>query len=125
PGEPLLHRSIFEAVCPRHDGAEMPPSKILRPLLENFRMNDVLTGCAARLLYGRGYVCGNEAVARRRLAWQPPAEADPLVQACLDPAYPLVVVVLDGIRASRANPIEADLVAQLVTALRQGLRAAN
>ena len=32
-----------------------------------------------------------------------------------------MVVELDGIRASQANPIEADLVAQLVIALRGGL----
>src|SRR5262249_47504372 len=43
-------------------------------------------------------------------------------KACLDPAYPLVVVVLNGVRATRANPVEADLAAQLVVALRTGLR---
>src|SRR5262249_19624904 len=59
PGEPVLHRSIFEAVCPR-DGRE---GRILRPLLENFRMNDVLTSVAARLLYGPGYRCVSPEVA--------------------------------------------------------------
>jgi hypothetical protein len=48
---------------------------------------------------------------------------DPLVTACLDPDYPLVIVLLDGLRAARAHPGEADLVAQLVGALRDGLRA--
>jgi hypothetical protein len=33
-----------------------------------------------------------------------------------------VIVILDGPRAAQANPNEADLVAQLVTALRDGLR---
>jgi hypothetical protein len=33
-----------------------------------------------------------------------------------------VVVILDGIRAAQANPVEADLVAQLVVALRDGPR---
>jgi DNA replication ATP-dependent helicase Dna2 len=125
PGGPLLHRSIFEALCPRAEPGTQPSGPILRQLLENFRMNDVLTGFAARLLYGPGYVCGSAAIARRRLAWRPAANTDPLVRACLDPAHPLVIVVLDGIRASRANPIEADLVAQLVAALRAGLLAAN
>ncbi|MHB1423287.1 MAG: bifunctional RecB family nuclease/DEAD/DEAH box helicase [Gemmataceae bacterium] len=131
-GEPLLHRSIFEAVCPRRPpfippnggdkgGAE---SRIVRQLLENFRMNDVLTSCAAHLLYGPRYQCGNAAVAQRRLAFKPKRGLDPLVASCLDPDYPLVLVVLDGIRASRANPIEADLIAQLATALRDGLRDA-
>src|SRR5439155_6242540 len=63
PGEPLLHRSVFEAVCPRGEAE----SRILRPLLENFRMNDVLTGFAARLLYGPRYRCVNAEVAARRL----------------------------------------------------------
>jgi superfamily I DNA and/or RNA helicase len=93
-----------------------------RQLLENFRMNDVLTGLAARLLYGPGYVCGSDAVARRRLAFRPGADLDPLAAACLDPAYPLVVVLIDGARAARANPVEADLVAQLVVTLREDLR---
>jgi superfamily I DNA and/or RNA helicase len=128
PGEPLLHRSIFEAVCPR---APRTPgaapvtgtgSRLVRQLLENFRMNDVLTSFAAHLLYGPGYHCGSKEVAGRRLALKPVRGVDPLIKTCLDPAYPLVVVVLDGIRAAQANPIEADLVGQLVAALREGLR---
>jgi hypothetical protein len=117
PGEPLLHRSIFEAVCPRDGGA----SRIVRPLLENFRMNDVLTSVAAQLLYGPRYRCVDDDVAERRLTFKARRDLDPLVRACLDPSYPLVVVLLDGIRAARANPIEADLVGQLVAALRDGL----
>ncbi len=52
--------------------------------------------------------------------YHPNGNDDPLVAACLDPAYPLVVVILNGLRAAKANPIEADLVAQLVAALRDG-----
>ena len=63
-------------------------------------------------------------MAKRRLAFKAKRSLDPLVGSCLDPNYPLVVVILDGIRASRANPIEADLIAQLATALRDGLRDA-
>jgi superfamily I DNA and/or RNA helicase len=124
PGEPVLHRSIFEAVCQRQEagGGAGAPGRVLRPLLENFRMNDVLTGYAGRLLYGPDYRCATPAVARRRLPFKAGRGLDPLVRACLDPAYPLVLVVLDGIRATRANPVEADLVAQLVVALREGLR---
>jgi hypothetical protein len=133
PGEPLLHRSVFEAVCPRHSpltpdpsppqgGEGGNPSRILRQLLENFRMNDVLTGVAARLLYGPRYAPVNRAVAGRRLPFKARRGLDPLVRACLDPDFPLVVVVLDGPRAAQANPVEADLVAQLVVALREGLR---
>lgn len=120
-GEPLLHRSIFEAIWPR-EGEE---SQIVRPLLENFRMNDVLTSFAAELLYGPGYRPVDETVARRRLAFKRGRNLDPLVEACLDPEYPLVLVILDGVRAAQANPVEADLVAQLVAALRDGLCAAE
>jgi DNA replication ATP-dependent helicase Dna2 len=123
PGQPLLHRSIFEAVCPRQV-QQIEESRIVRQLHENFRMNDVLTRCAADLLYGPRYQCGSDAVAQRCLRFQPKRGLDPLVAACLDPDYLLVVVVLDGIRTSRANPIEADLIAQLTTALRDGLRDA-
>jgi len=130
PGEPLLHRSIFEAVCPRpapgvSHAEAMAASPIVRPLLENFRMNDVLTSCAARLLYGPRYQCVDPAVARRRLAYKPGRKTDALVKACLDPEYPLVLVVLEGLRSARANPVEADLTAQLVSALREGLRGAD
>jgi hypothetical protein len=134
PGQPLVHRSIFEAVF-RQEGpgtgplangaAQLGASSMRRQLLENFRMNNVLTGFAARLLYGPGYVCGSEQVARRRLAFRPPAGLDPLAAACLDPHHPLVIVLIDGMRAARANPIEADLVAQLVAALREGLLDAS
>ncbi|HEX5269875.1 MAG TPA: AAA domain-containing protein, partial [Gemmataceae bacterium] len=121
-GEPVLHRSIFEAVCPRDEAKPHGAGGVLRQLLENFRMNDVLTGAAARLLYGPGYTCGTPEVARRRLPFKAGRDDDPLVGACLDPDYPLVVAILDGPRAARANPVEADLVAQLVVALRGGLR---
>jgi superfamily I DNA and/or RNA helicase len=131
PGEPLLHRSIFEAVCPRAPripgaaAVTRTGSRLVRQLLENFRMNDVLTSFAAHLLYGPGYRCGTPEVAARRLAWKPGRGVDPLIKSCLDPAYPLVVVILDGIRAAQANPVEADLVGQLVAALRDGLRDAG
>lgn len=116
-----LHRSIFEAVCPA-----VPASQPLRrQLLENFRMNDVLTSSAARLLYGRDYRCGSAAIARRRLTAPLPKDLDPLSAACLDPEYPLVLVLLHGLHTARANPIEADLVAQLVTTLRAHLQGAD
>jgi hypothetical protein len=127
--EPLLHRSIFEAVCPRTQwtsgnlaAAALASSRVVRQLLENFRMNDVLTSFAAHLLYGPRYRCVDAAVASRRLDFKPGRGLDPLVRTCLDPDYPLVIVILDGIRAAQANPIEADLVGQLVAALRAGLR---
>jgi hypothetical protein len=88
-------------------------------------MNDVLSSVAAQLLYGSGYAPVDRRVAARRLPYKPRRDTDPLVQACLDPKFPLVVVILDGPRAASANPVEADLVAQLVVSLRDGLCAAD
>jgi DNA helicase-2/ATP-dependent DNA helicase PcrA len=140
PGEPVLHRSIFEAVAGRnergdcHVGPARAVGRIANPsykgmqvplvhqLTENFRMNDVLTSFAAGLLYGPDYRSFDLPTAQRRLDLIPERCLDPLVEACLDPQYPLVLVVLDGVWAARENPLEAELVAKLVTALRTTLR---
>ena len=58
----------------------------------------------------------------RRIDFRPPAALDPLLAACLDPAYPLVVLTLEGVQAAGENRVEAALVARLVLALREGLR---
>jgi hypothetical protein len=118
PGEPMLHRSIFEAVRSRVSD-DSPVGKML---LENRRMNDVLTSFAAELLYSRDYRCFDNSVASRRLRLQPPAPLSALCAACLDPAHPMVVVILAGVQVAGENRIEASLVADLVVALRDGLR---
>jgi DNA replication ATP-dependent helicase Dna2 len=116
-GEPILHRSIFEAVRSR-----VPPgSPVVRMLLENRRMNDVLTSFAAGLLYGPDYKCFDAAVANRRMKFSPKSELSPIVAHCLDPEFPMVVVVLEGVQAAESNPVEAKLTADLIMALREGL----
>jgi hypothetical protein len=116
-GEPMLHRSIFEAVRARVS----VDSPVVRKLLENRRMNDVLTSFAAELLYGRDYRCFDASVASRRFRLGLPLPAG-LCAACLDPAYPMVAVVIEGTRATGENTVEASLVADLVMALRGSLR---
>lgn len=120
-GEPILHRSIFEALCPTADDDH----GLLKQLTENFRMNDVLTSFAASLLYGPDYKCVDGEVAGRRLNLTLPRGGDPLVKACLDPEYPLVIVVLEGVRAAKENQVEAELVAKLVNSLRDHLKNAD
>jgi len=149
PEEPVLHRSIFEAIASR---SRLPSGTILsrkvgqvsnlpvesgpsvpgrleacptRQLTENFRMNDVLTSFAAELLYGSDYRSFDRTVAQRRLNLPAERSLDPFVEACLDPQFPLVFVVLDGVWAARENPLEAELVAKLVTGLRSTLRQAD
>lgn len=117
PGDPLLHRSIFEAVAPR----EGEGSERLHQLVENFRMNDVLTSFAAGLLYGQNYQCFNEVIAARRLNWQGSTGNDEFVQTCLDPDFPLAVVVLEGVRAAKENQVEAQLLSKVLIGLREGL----
>lgn len=85
-------------------------------------MNDLLTRFARELLYGPGYHCFDARVAQQRLAFQAPASLEPILAACLDPVFPMVVVVIEGVQATGENRVEASLVARLVLALRQGLR---
>jgi len=81
----------------------------------------VLTSFSAALLYGPDYRCFDDAVANRRMVFRPTVAMAPFTAACLDPAFPLVVVVLEGVQAAATNPIEAALTAELVVALRDGL----
>ena len=118
-GERRLHRSLFEALRPAEDDG----APALAQLLENWRMNRRLTDFAARHLYGERYQCATDVVADRRLAWTAPRrDRDETVAFCLDPAFPLVLAVLEGVFAARENQVEADLVARLVVGLRRGLR---
>ncbi|MBI2478244.1 MAG: UvrD-helicase domain-containing protein, partial [Planctomycetia bacterium] len=143
-GQPLLHRSVFEAILECDDlsslshfgdanekkntretesGDKSPHSKV--QLTENFRMNDVLTSFAAGLLYGPNYLPLDDAIASRRLDLSPERCFDPFVEACLDPNCPLTIVILDGVWAARENQLEAQLVAKLVIGLRGALRDAG
>ncbi len=88
-------------------------------------MNRTLTGLAAEFIYGPAYQCANEAVATHRLRWSAPEGSSDFAGYSLDPDFPLVVVVLDGVEAGKENVIEAGLVAELARALRDGLRLAT
>jgi len=116
-GEPVLHGSIFDLVRSRPGRPGAPVCL----LLENFRMNDVLTE-ASRILYGPGFTCATPEVRDRRLAMpRRTRSTTPLARFCLDPAFPLVFAILDGVLATRSNPAEAGLVADLVTAWRDAV----
>jgi DNA replication ATP-dependent helicase Dna2 len=127
PGQPVLHRSIFEvlAEATAADATANLPRPAASQLTENFRMNDVLTSFAAGLLYGADYRPNDPSIGDRRLDLIPQRCLDPFVEACLDPQSPLTIVVLDGVWAARENPLEARLVAQLVTGLRGTMRDAS
>lgn len=128
--QPLLHRSLFEAFQhSEHLAREVQPElpQVVWPLLESYRMNEVLTRFSAQELYtmhdsqGRGYRCATPDIAQRRLQWQPLPQTPERVRYILDPDFPLVLCVLEGVQALRHNWYEAQLVAELAVWLRQGL----
>jgi DNA replication ATP-dependent helicase Dna2 len=133
-GEPLLVRSIFEAFQQGEQLArEANPDarQVVYPLLECWRMCDLLTAFSTQELYTMklatpkgllGYHCANHEIAAQRLDFLPPSGLDESLAWLLDPAYPLVLCVLEGVTALRANQPEAELVAKLSVALRQGLQ---
>jgi hypothetical protein len=118
PGEPPLHRSILE--CLRH-GDPAGDRGFVRPLLENFRMNAPLCAYPAATIYPDDYRPATSAIGEARLRFDPGriGRGDvTLLRQVLDPQYPLVVCVFEDVQATRENPAEADLAAQIAAALR-------
>ncbi|MGP0066623.1 MAG: AAA domain-containing protein [Isosphaeraceae bacterium] len=117
-GEPILHRSIF--ACWK---AQAPDRQDTATLLENWRMSRTLCLYPAEQIYTSDYRSAGAEIASRRLALAKPSIADKLADDLLDPDYPLVIAVLDGVRATVENRIEADLVARAAVRLRDRLQA--
>ena len=119
-GEPLVHRSLFE--CLRQAD---PDERYTSTLLENWRMNDVLCLYPAAQVYVPEYRSATPEVAARRLRLAPSINDEPLLDALLDPAFSLVVCVVDGVKATAENRVEAELVGKLVARLRNRLLDAD
>jgi hypothetical protein len=117
-GEPLLHRSLFE--CLR---ATPGSEAFTATLLENFRMNATLCRYPAEQVYVPEYAPAGEEIAERRLSISPGAHG--WVDALLDPDCPLVVCVLEGVRATAENRVEAVLAADVACALRERMLDAS
>jgi superfamily I DNA and/or RNA helicase len=111
-GEPPLHLSILE--CLRAGDSDLEMTSVL---LENFRMNDVLCDYPAGRLYPDTYAPATDAIASQRLDIDT-SGLDPFVATILDPAFPMVLCVLEDVKATSHNPVEAGLVADAVMALR-------
>lgn len=122
-GLPGLEDSIFAYLRHRDD----PDHSIYTcQLRENWRMNHTLSRFAAETLYGTGYAPATDSIGRQRVVLAPPASRGlPGEEECvgwiLDPAYPLVLCVLENVRTTVENPVEAALVARLTRALRERL----
>ena len=117
-GLPGLEDSVFAYLRHRDD-----PSRPVYTcqLQENWRMNRTLSGFPAETLYGTGYVPATDAIARQQIALAPAPPLEEWVEWALNPAYPLVLCVLEGVRTTVENPVEAALVARLAGTLRERL----
>ncbi|MCX6027648.1 MAG: DEAD/DEAH box helicase, partial [Chloroflexi bacterium] len=121
-GEPVLHRSILE--CLRGQDAAGAP---VASLLENFRMCDVLSEYPRGSIYPDGYRPASRQIAEARLVFSGvPGQVpgiDPtharILELVLDPRYPAVTCVLEGVKATAENQVEAALVADLAAELRR------
>ena len=112
---PAIHRSVLTALR-----VDQHPALGLQ-LHENWRMNATLTAIAADFIYGPQYQCAKKTVADQQLRWAASIGMNRFAQHCLDPQYPFVMVILDGVDAGKENLLEARLVAILARALRRGM----
>ncbi|WP_292519408.1 AAA domain-containing protein [Methanoculleus sp.] len=117
-GLPGLEDSVF-AYLRHRDDPDRPTYTC--QLQENWRMNRTLSRFAAETLYGTGYVPATDAIAAQRIALTPGSPGEEWAGWVLDPAYPLVLCILEGVRTTVENPIEAGLVARLAGELRKRL----
>lgn len=106
PEEHGLHDSLFAYLMARHEPCQ---------LTENWRMNDTLCAFPAEALYGTGYrpVDGSGRLQLKGKA------SNELCRWLLDPDFPLALCVLENVRATVENRVEAALVADLAEDLRR------
>ncbi|WP_292366189.1 MULTISPECIES: bifunctional RecB family nuclease/DEAD/DEAH box helicase [unclassified Methanoculleus] len=117
-GLPGLEDSVFAYLRHRDD----PGRPVYTcQLQENWRMNRTLSRFPAETLYGTGYAPATDAIAAQRIALAPGPPGEDWMEWVLDPAYPLVLCVLEGVRTTVENRLEGALVARLSGALRERL----
>lgn len=108
-----LHRSILEALR-----AGDVDGTLTRALVENWRMNDRLCEYPRQSIYPEDYRPATEPIARRRLVTGA-AAIDDVTRLLVDPDWPVTIAVLENVKATSKNPLEAGLAADVVTALRE------
>ncbi len=96
-------------------------------LLENWRMNSVLSLFPANTLYGSKYKPANQEISNQRLNILP-FKLDNVIEnvffSCLlDSEYPLIVCVLEDVRATLKNEIESEIVSKTTLIIRNHLVA--
>ena len=118
-GLPGLYDSVFSYLRYRDSG-----NVYTCQLLENFRMNTTLSRFPAETLYGNGYIPATAKIAGRKLLITDPCDAaedegSEFLKWALDPDYPLVLCIVDNVRATVDNMVEADLTARLACYLKK------
>ncbi len=117
-GLPGLEDSVFAYLRHRDDSAGPVYTCQLQ---ENWRMNRTLSQFPAETLYGAGYAPATDAIGSRRIVLAPAPPGEEYIERILDPAYPLVLCVLENVRTTTENRIEAALAARLACTLRERL----
>jgi DNA replication ATP-dependent helicase Dna2 len=117
--QPQLNKSVLEAMFVKGHPA------LGCMLQECFRMCGTLTQLVAEKIYGPNYQPSSDDIAQQRLRWQPQGEESQLIEDCLDPEYPFVIVSLEGSKAGQVNLEEAQLTTELTVALNRGLSKAD
>jgi hypothetical protein len=124
-GLPGLHDSVFAYLWARDDVHQ----RYTWQLVENWRMNKTLCRFPAMALYGSQYQPATDEIANRCIHLTSQQEGTSpmpeLLHWILDPAYPLVVGILDGVQAATENYLEAEVVAYLACELRARLQQEN
>lgn len=123
---PGLHGSVFAYLHARDD-EEKP---FTHQLLENWRMNATLSRFPAETIYTPEYKPATKELAKQTLMLKPARKkrkdgVDEIADWLLDPAWPLAIGILEGIRATAENRDEAALVAHLSVALRERMLLSN
>ena len=110
---PGLFDSVF-AYLRERDKKESP--RYTKQLLENRRMNYTLSRFPAVTLYSTEYTSVDESIGHQALELErsPPGTGNAhwgIIEWLLDPAFPLVLVVVENVQATVENVVEAELVA--------------
>lgn len=92
----------------------------------NFRMNEVLCKYSSEKIYENEYTSFNESIANQIMKLDDSYNLDDeFMGELIDPEYPLVVCMYDGIQETFENEFEADIITDVVLNLREMLLNEN
>ncbi|MBU9711217.1 bifunctional RecB family nuclease/DEAD/DEAH box helicase [Evansella tamaricis] len=116
-GELNVYDSIFQLMIDQD-----PKQEMISKLEDNFRMNEVLCRYPAEKIYGPNYTAFNTEISTQKISLQPlETEVEEWVKKVVDPDYPLVLCLYNGVQETQENQCEADWVAAITKVLRANL----